>query len=339
MDNKKFTHAEEMLEQIFYYMSQLMDNKGFSGTILLLTDLGRTLVHSERASFWYWDREKKQYWTLAALGSDRIVVPEGTGIIGAAIENNQTIVMNDPYHDARFNAEIDKETGYRTKSILCQPVTNTHGEVIGAYQAINKISDDGQSAFDEQDVKYLTLAAVFCGKTLESDLLYKETQIDIMTNLKNRRGFYEYYGDVLKPQLAKKKVAMVMCDIDFFKKVNDTYGHNAGDYVLIQVAQILKNEILEMGEAFRWGGEEFILVIPDFDEKKAKDLAENIRLKIQETEFRFETKSIHITMSFGVVDFINEESFQENIERVDTRLYKAKSLGRNCVIASREVIS
>ena len=227
MDTKKPLKAEEMLEQIFYYMNQLVNEKDFTTTVMLLTDLGRTLVNSERASFWYWDRKKHQYWTLAALGSERIVVPENSGIVGVSIAKKETIVINNPYEDSRFNPQVDKDTGYVTKSILCMPVTNARGEVIGAYQAINKLGENEESSFDEQDVRHLTMAAIFCGKTLESHMLYKESHEDPLTGLKNRRGFYAYFGDEVEPRMEKECVSAIMCDIDFFKKVNDTYGHNA----------------------------------------------------------------------------------------------------------------
>lgn len=337
MEKNKPLQAEEMLEQIFYYMNRLTDKKSFTSTILLLTDLGRTLVNSERASFWYWDREKKQYWTLAALGSERIVVAEGTGIIGASIQNKETIVINDPYKDERFNPQVDKDTGFVTKSILCQPVMNAQGKVIGAYQAINKLDEHGESNFDEQDVKHLMLAAVFCGKTLESHILYSEAQIDLLTGLKNRRGFYEYYGDVVRPQLEDNKAALIMCDIDFFKKVNDTYGHNAGDMVLVQISQLLRENMEGLGEVARWGGEEFILLLLGSDAEKAEKLAEKMRRQIEQTVCKFEEQDIWVTMSFGVSDFIKDYTLNVNIECVDASLYKAKTLGRNCVVASKEV--
>ena len=76
------------------------------------------------------------------------------------------------------------------------------------------------------------MAAVFCGKTLESQILYSESQLDQLTGLKNRRGYYEYYEKNVHPYLLKQSCSIVMADIDFFKRVNDTYGHNAGDLVL-----------------------------------------------------------------------------------------------------------
>jgi len=124
-------------------MNRLVVEKDFYNSLMLLTDLGKTLVNANRASFWYRDERKKQYWTMAASGTERITCPLGKGIVGASIENNETILINNPYEDPRFNPQVDKETGYVTKSILCMPVISTTGVVIGAYQVINKEGEEG----------------------------------------------------------------------------------------------------------------------------------------------------------------------------------------------------
>ena len=85
--------ADEMLESIFQCMNKLLVEKDFSKSIILLTELGKTLTNAHRASFWYNDVKNKQYWTLAASGTERITIPAGTGIVGASIENNETNVM------------------------------------------------------------------------------------------------------------------------------------------------------------------------------------------------------------------------------------------------------
>ena len=300
MENRRVLNAEELLERIISFMNEMLDARDFSSTILLLTELGRTLANSERASFWYWDRDKHQYWTLAALDSPRIVVPEGSGIVGASIQNNETILINNPYQDERFNPEVDKETGYQTRSILCIPVTNTRGEVIGAYQAVNKMDDQGYWYFDERDQKRLTMAAVFCGKTLESQLLYSESQMDQLTGLKNRRGYYEYYEKSIQSYLQTKPCSVIMGDIDFFKKVNDTYGHNAGDVVLKYIAAILRSNTGEQGEVIRWGGEEFVVLLPGMDINEAAQFAERIRLTVESSICYFADTPIRVTMSMGV---------------------------------------
>lgn len=324
--------AEQMLEDIFLYMSQLVDEKDFSKVVSLLTDLGRVLAHSERASFWYWDAKHKQYWTLAAVGSDKITVPEGSGIIDASIQNKETIVINDPYQDERFNPAVDKQTGFVTKSILCMPVTNAKGKVIGAYQAINKLNADGTAGtFDEKDKKHLTLAAVYCGKTLESYLLDTEIRIDPLTGLTNRRGFYEFYEETVSdPQ--NGTASIIMCDIDFFKKVNDTYGHNAGDAVLQRIAAVLQEHVVSEDEAVRWGGEEFILMCMDCPLVKAQEIAEHIREIVEHMSIEFEEHHIAVTMSFGVYQLDGDQTMDQNVKQADERLYQAKTTGRNRVV-------
>lgn len=331
MNGRKPLEAEDLLEQIFYYMNQLVHEKDLKKTLRLLTDMGKTLVNAERASFWYWDTDKKQYWTLAASDSEQLVVPEGTGIVGVSITNCETIVINEPYNDSRFHSQIDKETGYVTKSILCMPVTNEAGKVIGAYQAINKLDENGESKFDDRDVKRMALAAVYSGKALESHLLYQVAHVDSLTQLRNRRGVYEYYNLEVLPTLDYSPVSIVMCDIDYFKRVNDTYGHNAGDEVLRMVAKVLSANVSE-GEVFRWGGEEFVVLLPGDTENQAKAFAENLRKEIEESIFSFEEEKIRITMSFGVSECNAENTLEENMEVADARLYEAKSTGRNRVV-------
>ena len=333
MAEKEIYNAEEMLEEIFLYMNQLVNEREFSKVVALLTDLGRVLAHAERASFWYWDQKEKQYWTLAAVGSDKITVPEGSGIIDASIQNKETIVINAPYEDDRFNPEVDKQTGYVTKSILCMPVMNAKGKVIGAYQAINKLDANGEAGtFDERDKKRLTLAAVYGGKTLESHLLDNEIRIDPLTGLTNRRGFYEYYDGWQQEGDKDQPTSLIMCDIDFFKKVNDTYGHNAGDTVLQTVADILQQNVTSVDEAVRWGGEEFILALPGKDREQARLLAEHIRESVERTQIDFEQWNIRITMSFGVYQMDAEQTMDANVKQADERLYQAKTTGRNRVI-------
>ena len=315
------------------FMNEMVDTKDFSSTILLLTELGRTLANSERASFWYWDKAKKEYWTLVALDSPRITVPEGSGIVGASIENNETILINSPYEDERFNPEVDKQTGYQTRSILCIPVTNSRGEVIGAYQAINKMDDKGYWYFDERDQSRLTMAAVFCGKTLESQILYSESQLDQLTGLKNRRGYYEYYEKNIHPYLLQQSCSVIMADIDFFKRVNDTYGHNAGDVVLKCIAAILRNSVGTAGEVIRWGGEEFVILMRGCAVSQAAVFAEQIRKRVETSICYFEDIPIRVTMSFGVKALQSDLSPEENVKGVDEKLYEAKASGRNRVVS------
>ena len=337
MDQKKYLSSDELLEKIFYYMSRLFEEKELSKTLFLLTDLGKTLVNSDRASFWFWDKRKHVAWTLAALGIDTITVPENTGLVGAAMSGNEILIINNPYEDSRFNPEVDKNSGYHTKSILTMPVTNSEGVVIGAYQAVNKINTDGSDGiFTEEDVKRLSLATAFCGRSLESYVLHNEAIEDPLTGLRNRRGLHTYYERRIATNKNFDSTAIIMCDIDHFKRVNDTYGHNAGDEVLKHVANTLSNSIGIDDGAFRWGGEEFILLLSHKHMDDAAEFAEKLRKAIEADVITFEGTDIKITMSFGVSEIDPSLTTEENVEGVDAKLYYAKEHGRNRVISVME---
>ena len=232
MDNvNEAVSSDKLLEQIFSITQSLYTemshpdddaSNDHSAIFRLLTDLGRTLVNVDRASFWKWDKRSHELWTTAAVGTGRITIPEGTGLVGKALAEKRTIVTNDPYNHPDFNSDVDKKTGYVTKSILVMPISDCKGEFIGAYQAINKLDNDGK--FDVQaDTKRLSLAAFICGITLESETFLDDSQHDKLTELKNRMGFYNDYNKnyvkILTDPEAVRCVSLFICDIDFFKKV------------------------------------------------------------------------------------------------------------------------
>lgn len=332
-NNKKQLTSDELLEKIFYCMERLFEENELSGTLHLLTELGKALVNSDRASFWFWDKKKHEIWTMAALDISKITIPENTGLVGAAIMNNELLVINDPYNDPRFNSDVDKSSGYVTKSILTVPVTNSEGKVIGAYQAVNKLDENGMdSAFNETDIKRIKLATAFCGRTLESYLLYNESIEDQLTGLKNRRGLYIHYEKFIAPILASKKASIIICDIDHFKRVNDTWGHNAGDAVLKHVANTYLGLMGIDDGIFRWGGEEFIMLLPGKDLTQATEFAEHCRKTIEASVCHFEDLDIKVTMSFGVSELNADLDTAENVKDADAKLYYAKENGRNRVI-------
>lgn len=331
-DVKKRPNAEEMLENIFYCMTELMTEKKFEENLSLLNELGSSIVGAERASFWYWDKKNKKYWTFAAMGNGKMIIDEKTGIVGKCIEQDETILCNDPYSMDEFNDKVDENTGYVTKSILCIPVKNSKGEVMGAFEALNKYdSRKNHIPFEEEDSRRLSLVAAFGEKTIESYLLHQEAQSDELTGLKNRYAFYEFYNKNLS-KYEDGKAAIIMCDIDHFKKINDTYGHNVGDLVLKEIAGKIRANVGEKDLSVRWGGEEFIIILMDKDEDEAYEFAENMRKTIQSYEFDTGSEKFNVTMSFGV-DMINlKENAEINVKNVDDKLYKAKNTGRNRVI-------
>ncbi|MBR4643439.1 MAG: sensor domain-containing diguanylate cyclase [Selenomonadaceae bacterium] len=329
--------AQKILDNIFSVVQRLYEemrqNRNSYSEHLrifeIFAELGRTLVGADRASFWRWDKRKGKLFTATATGTNQIVIDDTTGLVGRALAENRTIVTNDPYNHPDFNSAVDKKTGYVTKSVLVMPVANCHSEVIGAFQVINKL---GGGFDEEEDSKRLSIAAFICGMALESDLFLEDSERDKLTELKNRLGLERDWRRYLQKISPKMPLSIIMCDIDFFKKVNDTYGHNAGDAILVHVSKILSAHIRNCDGAYRWGGEEFIMILEGVNLSESAELAERIRLAVEGSVCHFEGQELRVTMSFGCAEISAAADMEDNIKIVDNRLYCAKKTGRNKVV-------
>lgn len=166
-----------------------------------------------------------------------------------------------------------------------------------------------------------------------NEKLLKISTSDFLTQIPNRRYFFEMGQKVFDLSKREELSICVLCiDIDFFKKVNDTYGHQTGDEVLKYVSTTLKNAIRKSDILARTGGEEFMIIVNNTDENGANNLAEKIRKLLENKVFEYKGLKIAITVSIGISQNIkNDESLDSIIARADKALYKAKENGRNQV--------
>lgn len=167
-------NSEQLLQVIFEYAAKIANEKNLDQLLIYMADMGRELVVSDRCTVWLLDEEKGELWTKVAHELEYTRVPVSKGLVGYAVRTGESIIIDDAYEDERFNQEVDRKTGYRTKAILVIPIKNNEGKILGAYQAINKMTKEG--VFTEKDLKNLTLAASYTGKSLESALLYNEIE-------------------------------------------------------------------------------------------------------------------------------------------------------------------
>lgn len=169
----------------------------------------------------------------------------------------------------------------------------------------------------------------------ESNLGFKKaSNTDFLTGIHNRRHFDEMIKRVWKTHLIDEKpVSIIMCDIDNFKDFNDQYGHQSGDKVLVDITQLIIQNVGYSDALHRYGGEEFILILPETSLTKATGLAEQLRQKIEAMSFDVGQSEQKITMSFGVSARtpFNMNDYVELIAEADAMLYKSKQNGRNRV--------
>ena len=167
------------------------------------------------------------------------------------------------------------------------------------------------------------------------ETIRQESLIDPLTGLANRRAFDQRMADAMNEVAAEGgDLCILMGDIDHFKKFNDTWGHATGDQVLRLVAQCFKSNVKGRDTAARFGGEEFVVVLPDTSLANARRVAEQIRKAVESKKIvkRSTGESLgSITLSIGVAQLIPGEQSADTINRADTCLYAAKHAGRNCV--------
>ncbi|WP_321532316.1 sensor domain-containing diguanylate cyclase [uncultured Desulfuromonas sp.] len=162
--------------------------------------------------------------------------------------------------------------------------------------------------------------------------LQQQATTDPLTGIANRRYALEQAAlEIKRNQRAETPFSVVMMDIDHFKKVNDTYGHHVGDQVLMEVAQTCRNHCRESDLVSRFGGEEFLILLPSTNLNGAQTHAEKIRQAIEALSFPTAEGNISVTASFGVSQWQAETKIDRVVSRADAALYQAKHDGRNCV--------
>jgi diguanylate cyclase (GGDEF)-like protein len=163
--------------------------------------------------------------------------------------------------------------------------------------------------------------------------LDKLSRTDPLTDLHNRRTIVEKIGsEEGRAEEGVSRFSIIMADIDHFKVFNDTYGHQFGDLVLISIAKILKGATRSGDIVARWGGEEFLVLLPDTGGEEAKEVADRMRAVISQTPMYLDNKEIHISMTFGVAECTSDIGINECIARADRALYDGKENGRNQVV-------
>ncbi len=326
------------------------------------------VMGADRSSLFLIDNAKQEMWAKIAQGVDEMELrfPIGVGIAGTVGMTGEPINIPDAYVDWRFNPEIDRKTGYRTRSILCVPMRNMQGVLIGAIQVLNKksghfSSDDAallaalasQAAVAienadldrrlnelnqslEEKVQERTADLVRANERLS--VLNKELEEIAITDSLTQAFNRQYFMDRLKQEVKRAyrygvPVSLLLIDVDHFKNVNDTHGHQAGDFVLVGMSSVIKEQLRETDLFARYGGEEFCLISTAMDLGEAVQLADRLRSLVGRVDLNYRGTHIGITVSIGVSAWEPsiKDDFEALIRRSDEALYRAKEQGRNRV--------
>ena len=201
------------------------------------------------------------------------------------------------------------------------------------------VTKSTENILSDKEIEYLEQLSSQAATTINRANVYaeilKHATLDALTGFYNRRQLEERIKqEISSAQRQNRNLCAIMTDIDFFKNVNDTYGHATGDIVLKTVSRIIKNQLRDYDIAGRYGGEEFVILLPYTKLKEAKSVAERLRKAVENTKIDIskthpDKMSVDVTISLGVAQYRGDDNF---IELADKALYKAKETGRNKVI-------
>jgi len=199
-----------------------------------------------------------------------------------------------------------------------------------------RIAIDDDTSYSEYEQNQIMSIASLASVAINNATLLQMSSTDMMTHLKLKYYFFNVLSESIDNAiLQNKSIAVLMFDIDFFKKFNDTYGHECGDFVLTEVANLVKNNLRETDVASRYGGEEFTALLYQTKKTEAMRVARRIRATIENHDFVYNNKHLHVTISCGVTVFDTKytESITPNelVDQADQALYVSKNTGRNKV--------
>jgi diguanylate cyclase (GGDEF)-like protein/PAS domain S-box-containing protein len=225
---------------------------------------------------------------------------------------------------------------------MIAPIRDEHEKIVNYIAFKEDVSERkaAEERLKQSELKLRTLNGELQERLDEITLLKTELQEqairDPLTGLHNRRYLFEFIEREFNlTKRREKPISVLMLDIDHFKRINDTYGHGAGDLVLQTVARLLQEFTRETDIACRYGGEEFLLLLPDMDCETAQERAERFRKDLQETTITYHDVALKITISIGLATYpLAGQDYETLIQKADEALYAAKEQGRNRVVKS-----
>ncbi len=252
-----------------------------------------------------------------------------TGMAGWVLRHRQILTRQ------TIQADYDLHTLLEEEPVVPDAIAplSVGGELLGLL-IVDKIEQDSQTF-----VRLLYVLANIYALGIKNAQLFKRIEEmarrDGLTGLLNHASFQQELQKLVEQASGSTPLCVVMCDVDHFKKFNDTYGHQAGDQVLRDVARQWKAIVPDHAVLARYGGEEFICAIPQDDLTRGRELAELLRESIESCIIDFEGQELHVTASFGVAEFgPPAKTTQELIRLADEALYKAKETGRNRIVCA-----
>ena len=315
-----------------------------------ILDESAGLLKAEQGSLMLIDQGTEDLLLLAKKGtvdglSDQLRIHRGRGIAGRVAEFGEALLVEDLEHDQRIRQK--NRLHYKTRSFVSIPL-KVGERVIGVLNLSDKTTGE---VFNDEDMKLIEAFATHAAIVMDRNIFLKRTEelekmtvTDHLTGLANRR----YLFDRLKEELARSarhghRLSLLMLDLDNFKHCNDTRGHPFGDRVLKNMAFTISNTIRSMDIAARYGGDEFIIILPETDEALAVDIGERMRANLEKrlagsSQDADSQEKEAITASIGIACYPEHGlTIEQLLKNVDVALYGAKNSGKNRIAVFHDI--
>ena len=256
----------------------------------------------------------------------------GEGIAGWVAQHGEHLVIPDVMEDPRFAPRLDDVTKVQTRSIVCVPVRGRE-RIMGVIELVNYVAE---LKLDEDDLFRLQALADYAAIAIENaryvQRIHELTITDDCTRLYNSRHLFSILeAEIYRSTRYQYEFSLIFIDLDYFKAVNDQFGHMAGSKLLGELGNVIKGHLRLIDFGFRYGGDEFVILLPQTPKRSAVNVARRVRQLIAEHIFlQDEGFNISITASLGVACFPDDAQNKEDLIRLaDDAMYLVKKTARN----------
>ncbi len=315
----------------------------FKKVLKIIMEKAQTLIKCEDWSLLLLDEETQElYFEMSKEKKAKDVmnrrIKMGEGIAGWVAKKGIPQIVADLPRDSRFNRSVERRNYNHAKSILCVPIVNKR-RPIGVLEMVDKVSGE---PFEEKDLDLLVKLVDQAAIAIERSQLYQKmadlARTDDLTKLFNFRHLDQTLDlEIRRCQRYGSQVSLIFLDMDYFKLVNDRHGHLMGSKVLVEVAQILTNNLRDIDIIARYGGDEFVVVLPETNVDTTYQISQRLQQATRDHDFlNEEGLKIKLSASFGISGYpVHAKNKKDLILLADQAMYQAKYGGRDRICIAK----